>query len=110
MKQIPTSTAQACASETDKGVTSQLRKDLEAYTDFFGEDSMATNGRAEITDELADKNAPISFSRYSDVSDLLANWYIQKFIVPLHVEVETPFDPLDPTQVDLSGLVNAPKK
>ena len=110
MKQIPTSTAQACADQTDKGVNSQLRKDLEAYVDFFGEDSMATNGRAEITDELADKNAPISYSRYDDVSDLLANWYIQEFIVPLHVEEETPFDPLDPTQVDLSGLVNAKKK
>ena len=108
--QIPTSTAQACATNLDKGVSSQLRTDLEAYEDFFGKGTTAVNNRAEITDELADKNAPISFSRYSDVSDLLANWYIQKFIVPLHIEEETPFNPLDPTQVDLSGLVNAPKK
>ena len=108
--QIPTSTAQACAVQTDKGVNAHLRADLEAYEDFFGKDYMAMNNRAEITDELADKNAPISFSRYSNVSDLLANWYIQKFIVPLHVEEEAPFNPLDPNQVDLSGLTNAPKK
>lgn len=108
--QIPTTTAQACATQTDKGVNAQLRADLEAYEDFFGKDSMAQNNRAEVTDALADKTAPISFSRYSNVSDLLANWYIQKFIVPLHVEEEAPFDPLDPNQVDLSGLVNAPKK
>jgi len=107
---IPTTTAQACAANTDKGVSAQLRADLQAYTDYFGEDSMAMNNRAEITDQLADKNAPISYSRYDDVSELLANWYIQKFIVPLHVEEETPFNPLDPNQVDLSGLVNAPKK
>ena len=107
---IPTSTAQACAANADKGVNAKLRADLEAYVDFFGEDSMAENNRAEITDALADKNAPISYSRYDDVSQLLANWYIQKFIVPLHVEEETPFDPLDPTQVDLTGLPNAPKK
>lgn len=108
--QVPTSTAQACATNLDKGVSNQLRTDLEAYEDFFGKGTIAVNNRAEITDELADKNAPISFSRYSDVSDLLANWYIQKFIVPLHIDEETPFNPLDPTQVDLSGLVNAPKK
>ena len=110
INRIPTATAQACATQTDKGVSGLLRKDLEAYEKFFGKDSMAENNRAEITDALADKNAPISYSRYSDVSDLLANWYIEKFIVPLHVEEEAPFDPLDPTQVDLSGLVNAPKK
>ena len=91
-------------------MNAKLRADLEAYVDFFGEDSMAENNRAEITDALADKNAPISYSRYDDVSQLLANWYIQKFIVPLHVEEETPFDPLDPTQVDLTGRPNAPKK
>lgn len=108
--QIPTSTARACAAQTDKGVNAQLRADLEAYEDFFGKDSMAMNNRAEVTDELADENAPISFSRYANVSDLLANWYIQKFIVPLHMEEETPFNPLDPNQVDLSGLTNAPKK
>ena len=108
--QIPTSTAQACATQLDKGVSNALRTDMEAYEDFFGKGAVAQNNRAEITDELADENAPISFSRYSDVSDLLANWYIQEFIVPLHIEEETPFNPLDPTQVDLSGLVNAPKK
>ena len=107
---IPTSTAQAAATQTDKGVSAKLRADLEAYIDFFGEGTIPENNRAEITEELADKNAPISYSCYDDASQLLANWYIQKFIVPLHVEEETPFNPLDPSQVDLTGLTNAPKK
>ena len=107
LNRIPSSTAKTCATQANKGVSSKLQADLETYREFFGEESMAMNERAEITDELADKNAPISYSRYSDVSDLLVNWYIQKFIVPLHVEEETPFNPLDPAQVDLSGLVNA---
>lgn len=41
--------------------------------------------------------------------DLLVSWHIQEVVLPqLRVESE-PFDPLDPSQVDLSGLVNAPE-
>lgn len=110
ISQVPTDTAKSYAAQLDRGVSAKLRVDLEAYWDYFGTDSMALNNRAEVTDELADKNAPISYSRYDDVSDLLTSWYIQNFIAPLHVEEETPFNPLDPNQVDLTGLTNAPKK
>lgn len=106
LSNIPTSTAQDAAAQTDKGVNQQLRRDMESYTDFFGE-TIAQNNRAEIPEAVKDKSSPIYFSEYSNVADLLANWYIQTYIVPLHVEVEKPFDPLDPSQVDLSGLVNA---
>lgn len=44
---------------------------------------------------------------YGSVTDCLVSWYIQEFIVPLQIEEETKFDPLDESQVDLSGLVNA---
>lgn len=108
LSQIPTSTAQACAAETDKGVSEKLRHDLQSYEKFFGE-AQAENNRAPIPEAAKDENSPISFSEYSNVADLLANWYVQTYIVPQHVEEETPFDPLDPTQVDLSGLVNAKK-
>lgn len=110
LKEIPTSTAQACATQVDSGVNKLLRRDLEAYIDFFGDDDMAENNRAEIPESASAEDAPIHFSLYSNAADLLTNWYVEKFVVPLHVEEEAPFNPLDPTQVDLSGLVNAKKK
>lgn len=106
LKQIPTSTAQACATQTDKGVNQKLRQDLQSYEKFFGE-AVAENNRAEIPEDARDENSPISFSEYTNAADLLTNWYVQTYIVPLHVKEEKPFNPLDPTQVDLSGLVNA---
>ena len=111
LNRVPTNAAQASAKQADQGVSNKLRTDLTAYRNYFGKNSMAVNNRAAVPDELAREDAPIRYSRYSDVSDLLVSWYIQNYIAPLHVEEETPFDPLDPNQVDLSGLVNAkPKK
>ena len=117
---IPTSTAQACAQQTDSGVNDMLRGDLEDYTDFFGKSKVSAKvrgGEQQATQATADPTDPtvteedfvdiISYSEYSDVSEVLTSWYIQNFIVPLHEEEEQPFDPLDPSQVDLSGIVNA---
>jgi hypothetical protein len=108
---VPTSTAQACAAQTDKGVNQLLRNDLKDYTDFFGNRKVSATVRTSSQNENLDRGdgevSLITFSEYSDVSDLLASWYIQNFIVPLHIEEEAPFNPKDPTQVDLSGIVNA---
>ena len=113
LSSVPTSTAQACAAETDKGVNALLRQDLEDCRDFFGTPDAAPNIRtAKETKEAGiDGNlAEVTFSEYSDVSDLLASWYIQNYILPEHQEEEEVFDPFDPTQVDLSGIVNAKKE
>ena len=109
LENIPTTTAQSCANTTDKGVSRLLREDIERAEKFLGKDPAAPNERAEIPEDAAAEDAPIHFSDYSDVSDLLANWYIAKFITPLHQEEEITFDPLDPSQVDLTGLVNVGK-
>lgn len=108
LSQIPVDTAQACAAEIDKGVKENLRHDLKTYEKFFGE-AEAENNRAPIPEAAKGENSPITFSEYSNAADLLTNWYVQTFIVPQHVEEEAPFNPLDPSQVDLSGLVNAKK-
>ena len=108
---IPTTTAQACAKQTDKGVSDLLRQDLADYTEFFGN----TTGSASVRTTAAtlpteeDPNAPaeIIFSEYVGAADLLASWYVDKFIMPLHEEEEEPFNPLDPAQVDLSGILTA---
>ena len=109
LSSIPTSTAQTCASQTAAGVSETMRKDLEAYTDFFGEHKGETSLRTSSSETTGDgsDSGLISFSEYASASDLLVSWYIQKFIVPLHVEEEAPFNPKDPAQVDLSGIVNA---
>ena len=109
LEAIPTSTAQACAVQVDKGVNKLLRRDLEVYIDFFGEDEMAENNRAEISEAASNEESAIHFSLYSNAADLLTNWYVEKYVVPMHTEEEEPFNPLDPNQVDLTGLVNAKK-
>ena len=39
----------------------------------------------------------------------MACWYVEKYITPLHREEEIPFNPYDPSQVDISGITNAPE-
>ena len=99
LSEIPTSTAKACAAQTDKGVSQKLRNDLDMYEDFFGTPKTQTSSHK-------DEEEQSSFTR-SSTTDLLACWYVQNFITPLHKEEEKVFDPLDPAQVDLSGIVNA---
>ncbi len=110
LSSIPTSTAQACAAQTDSGVNDLLRHDLQVYTKFFGKGSSSTASRtvsgADTTDATDSGEVQlITFSSYSTVTDLLASWYIQNYIVPLHLEEEEPFNPLDASQVDLTNTV-----
>ena len=69
-------------------VNENLRHDLQLYEEFFGT-------------EAADSD--------SEFTRLLASWHIQKYVLPLMQEEELLFDPLDETQVDLSGIVNGPQ-
>lgn len=105
LENIPTTTAKACAAETDRGVSETLRADLKLANKFLGKPE-AENNRAPIPEKAKDESAPLHFSEYASVVDLLANWYIQYYIEPLHAEEEAQFNPLDPNQVDLSGLPN----
>jgi len=102
----PTSTAQACAKEADSGVNAQLRADLDDYTDFYGKTNTARASNARISEpqetDGEETQAPlITYSEYETVADLLVSWHIQEFVTPLHTEEEAPFNPLDPSQVDL---------
>ena len=86
-----------------------MRFDLDKCIDFYGERVVAGNVQAEanITDEKGEVTL-ISFSSYNSVTDLFASWYIQEFILPAYKEEVQEFDPLDESQVDLTGIVNAP--
>lgn len=110
MADIPTSTAQACAQATASGVNAKMQKDLDAVEKFYGEAETSANVQATANITSQDNQTTlISFSSYTDVADLYASWYIQRHILPRQ-EIDNPhkeFDPLDESQVDLSGIVNA---
>lgn len=84
---IPTSTAQACAGQTDAEVTQILRNDLQDYEAFFGKYKEPEG---------------------ESMADYLTSWYVQEFITPLLVEEEDPFNPLDPSKVDLTYVAPTP--
>lgn len=65
-----------------------LQQDLQSFTEFFGKKAEVDGGSC----------------------DLLVQWHVQQIVLPQQVveEEEELFDPRDPNQVDLSGLVNAP--
>lgn len=108
LSSIPTSTAQACATQTNKGVNQLLSNDLKDCAAFYGETEASKKQTHNI--RAADQQAKredslITFSEYTSAADLFASWYIENYILPLHQEEEAPFDPLDKTQVDLTTTV-----
>lgn len=111
LSSIPTSTAQACAAQTQSGANQLLRNDLEDCSKFYGNPEATKKQQHNIRTadtSTAQEESVVTFSAYSSVTDLLTSWYIQEYILPVHQEEEAPFDPKDPTQVDLTGIVNAP--
>lgn len=126
LKAIPTNTAQTYATQTAVGVNAQLKADLALCEKFFGDSVPAADfptvqsrtvpqeATQAPTDATTEPTVPqetlvtITFSEYTSITDLLASWYVQVYIAPLHEEEEIVFDPFDPTQVDISGIVNAP--
>ena len=119
LSNIPTSTAKACAQQADDGVSQLLRTDLESCDDFYKHAKDTRVRKTNLTEETAEEAAQdptdetaaaITFSSYNSTTDLLASWYIQEYILPLHQDKDAVFDPLDASQVDLTGLVNAPSE
>ena len=97
--------------EAAQGESDTLKADLETVAAFFKDQESdllsGTSGNLYINavERLAgdDEDVPV----YATASDLLVNWYIQEVVLPSQMEEEEKFDPLDPDQVDLSGIVNA---
>lgn len=77
----------------------QLRWDIDHYNNSFA--AKADHGdAAAVYADGPERNS---------VADMLVSWHIQKVILPMHLEDESTFDPMDETQVDLSGLPNVKK-
>lgn len=92
LQQDPTSTAKECVTQLLASENPLLRQDIAQYEDFYGKHKL---GEEEPGAAL---------------TDLLVSWHIQEFVIPMHQEDEVKFDPMDETQVDLSGIVNAKDK
>ncbi len=117
----------ACTHNSDpyfvySGYLNAYRYCLKALQSFNSDNAQAACQRL-MSEELAHFGAEINAidNFYKDAESandfrnnvqLLVSWYIQEVYLPNHVEDEdTPsFDPMDETQVDLSGLPNAPVK
>lgn len=120
------SSAQSALQTLTAGECSQLKQDLQAYNSSFAPGSDNAYYEKEVqkidftkllnrlkrnplnkdaadtaSEEVEITDAP----ERSDVADLLVSWHIQEYVLPLLKEEEVKFDPLDETQVDLSGLI-----
>ncbi len=94
------SEGKAALAEIRKGESQYLQQDLAAYNGVFDpkEDEAALTA-----DVKTEENGP----QRSSITDLLVSLYIQEIILPQQMEDEPEFDPMDETQVDLSGIANA---
>ena len=110
LSSVNTQSAAAAAARVKNSVTNLLQQDLNYYNNFFSshKDKTAT----KIADTANDTYLKVSgdesgVASYGEVCDLLVNWHIQTVGLPSITVEESPFDPNDETQVDLSGIVNA---
>ena len=98
------------AVTVSQGISQQLRGDMAGYTAFF--DSRVPTTSSNLASSVNDAYLKLSGEEggsdsYGEVCDLLVNWHIQTVVLPSITVEDSPFDPYDETQVDLSGIVNA---
>jgi hypothetical protein len=86
---------EAAANEIAAHANTQLRNDVQDWEEFVDRGITEDNAH-EMS--LADE----------DVAKLLVSWHYQQIVLPSITEPEVDFDPMDESQVDLSGLPNIP--
>ena len=107
---VRTQASTAALQQLIAGVSDTLQRDLNTYDAFFSakQDKAATNFADSVNDAyLKTSGVSSGVASYGEVCDLLVNWHIQTVVLPSIREVESPFDPYDESQIDLSGIVNA---
>ena len=103
---IPTSTAQSYAEQVSKDIFDIVVVDLLSIYDFYGEAEVTANVQAQANITASDSEVTlISFSSYSDVTDLLVSWHIQDIVLPNQPQdnTEPEFDPYDKNEVFNNG-------
>ncbi|MDO5401587.1 MAG: DUF3810 domain-containing protein [Eubacteriales bacterium] len=102
--------AAAAVARVKDGISQELQFDMDYYDRFFAD--RRDQGAASLADTVNDTYLKTSgdkegIASYSAVYDLLVNWHIQTVVLPEVSVEQSPFDPYDESQVDLSGNVNA---
>lgn len=96
---MDTAAAQQAAVKLTGGESELLKQDMVTYGGSFASKSdeqyiQSLNKRSEDAPEQ------------SNLVDLLVSWHIQEYVLPLEAEEVILFDPMDESQVDLTGLPN----
>ena len=107
---VNTQAAATAAARVSNGVSDLLKRDLGYYNSYFA--AKRSDAATAVADTANDTYLKVSgdasgIASYGQVCDLLVNWHIQTIVLPSMAVVESPFDPYDESQVDLSGNVNA---
>ena len=105
-----TSETIAAAARLSTGVSELLDRDLKSYDAFFASrrsDSATTLANNVNDTYLKASGDEAGVASYDEVSDLLVWWHYQQVILPNITVEESHFDPMDESQVDLSGIINA---
>ena len=77
------------------------------YDTFFARhrDAAATKFADTANDTYLKVSGDTSgISSYGEVAELLVNWHIQQVVLPSVAVLESPFNPYDKTQVDISDI------
>lgn len=98
--------AAASAAQIREGIGANLKRDLDTLEQFY------RSGRSPIARSIYHTYLRLSGDAKgihpgNEICNLLVNWHIQQVVLPSIAVTETPFDPYDESQVDLSGIVNA---
>ena len=96
LNQLP----QATASTVNAQANAKVREDVDAWDSFV---APAEARAAEKAEKEGVKN-----TTNADIANLLIRWHQQDVVIPSMTEPEVEFDPMDETQVDLTGLPHGP--
>ena len=91
---------QSTASVVNAKASAQVRNDVDMWDAFVApaEEQMA---KKASKDGLKDETN-------GEIADLLIRWHYEQIVLPSITEQEVQFNPMDETQVDLTGLPHAP--
>lgn len=94
---MDTAAAQQAAVKLTGTESALLKQDMVAYGRSFA--SKADHQYIQTLNKRSE-NAP----EQSNLVDLLVSWHIQEYVLPLQEEEVILFDPMDESQVDMTGL------
>ena len=110
LSSVPGSAAAEARNRVESGVSDYLKFDMIQYDSFYRtrKNETATKVGDKVNNTYLQTSGDSSgLASYGEVCDLLVSWHIQEILLPSLAVEENPFDPLDKTQVDLTGIVNA---